>query len=175
MFSQPQKNIEQFGVDPGTKVADLGSGSGFYSLALAQAVGKQGRVFAVDVQQDLLTKLKSEAMQHGFDNIEIIWGDVDEPHGTRLHDASVDRVILSNTLFQVDNKANVLQEAFRILKPKGRALIIDWSDSFGGLGPQPARIVKPEQARALCEQAGFTYVRDIQAGAHHYGIVFTKA
>lgn len=174
MFSDPQKNIEQLGVDPGTKVADLGSGAGFYSLALAKAVGPQGRVFAVDVQQELLTKLKTEALHHYLENIEVIWGDVDEPHGSRLEDASVDRVLVTNTLFQVDHKDILAKEAFRILKPKGRALLVDWTDSFGGLGPHPSRIVKPAQGRALFEQAGFTYVRDIQAGAHHYGMVFTR-
>lgn len=174
MFSDPQKNIEQLGVDPGTKVADLGSGSGFYSLALAKAVGPQGRVFAVDVQQELLTKLKAEAMHHHLENIEVIWGDVDEPHGSRLEDASMDRVLVTNTLFQVDHKDALVAEAFRIVKPKGRVLLVDWTDSFGGLGPHPARVVKPEQGRALFERAGFTYVRDIQAGAHHYGMVFTR-
>jgi len=174
MFSQPHKNIEQLGVDPGTKVADLGAGSGFYSLELAQVVGKQGRVFAVDVQQELLTKLKSEALQHGFENIEIVWGDIEELHGSRLQDSSVDRVLITNTLFQVDHKDVLVAEAFRVLKPKGRALLVDWSDSFGGLGPQSSRIIKPTQGRSLFEQAGFTYVRDIQAGDHHYGMVFTK-
>jgi ubiquinone/menaquinone biosynthesis C-methylase UbiE len=174
MFSDPKKNIEQFGVDPGLTVADLGSGGGFYSLALAAAVGKQGRVFAVDVQQDLLTKLKSEAVQHGFENIDIIWGDVDEPNGTRLQDASVDRVLIANILFQVDHRDMLATEAYRILKPKGRVLLVDWSDSFGGLGPHPARIVTATQGRAIFEQAGFTYIRDIQAGDHHYGMVFSK-
>ncbi|MEY2640655.1 MAG: hypothetical protein RL150_48 [Candidatus Parcubacteria bacterium] len=174
MFSDPQKNIEQLGVDPGNKVADLGSGAGFYSLAAARVVGTQGRVFAVDVQQELLTRLKRDAAAQHLENIDVVWGDVDEPNGSHLADSSVDRVLIANVLFQVDHKDVLVREAYRILKPKGRALLVDWTDSFGGLGPQPARVVKPSQGRALFEQAGFTFIRDIEAGAHHYGMVFTK-
>lgn len=174
MFAQPEKNIEQFGVDPGLKVADLGSGAGFYSLALARAVGKNGRVFAVDVQQDLLSKLKTEAMQHNLSNIEVVWGDIEEVRGTKIAPQTIDRVVIANTLFQTDDKDGLVQEAARIIKPKGKLLLVDWADSFGGLGPQKSRIVKPDQARALFERAGFSHVRDIKAGDHHYGMVFNK-
>ncbi len=174
MFSQPEKNIEQFAVDPGMKVVDLGSGAGFYTLAIAKAVGKTGKVFAVDVQQELLLKLKNEAFKQGVENIEIIWGDIDEENSTRLADNSVDRVLVANTLFQVDDKDAVAREAFRILKPKCTAMLIDWSDSFGGLGPHRSRIVNPEQGKIIFERAGFSFLRDIKAGDHHYGMIFIK-
>lgn len=174
MFSQPEKNIEQFAVDPGMKVVDLGSGAGFYTLVLSEFVGKTGKVFAVDVQQDLLLKLKNEAFKKGLENIEIVWGDIDEENSTRLSDSSVDRVLIANTLFQVDDKDNVAKEAYRILKPKCTVMIIDWTDSFGGLGPHTSRIVKPEQAKVIFEKAGFSFLRDIRAGDHHYGMIFTK-
>lgn len=174
MFSQPEKNIEQFAVDPGMKVVDLGSGAGFYTLFLADHVGKTGKVFAVDVQQDLLLKLKNEAFKKGLENIEIIWGDIDEENSTRLADASIDRVLIANTLFQTDNKENVVREAYRILKPRCTVLYIDWSDSFGGLGPHVSRVIKPEQGKVIFEKAGFTFLREIRAGSHHYGMIFTK-
>ena len=174
MFSQPEKNIEQFSVDPGMKVADLGSGAGFYSIALARAVGKTGRVFAVDVQQELLSKLKNEAFRNNIDNIEVVWGDVDEENGSKLKEESVDKVIIANTLFQVDDKDNLAKEAYRILKKKGSLLLIDWTDSFGGLGPHNSRVVKPDQGRTILEKAGFSYLRDIKAGDHHYGMIFVK-
>jgi len=174
MFSDPIKNIEQFGVDPGMKVADLGSGAGFYSLEAAKIIGGSGKVYAVDVQQELLVKLKNEARQQSITNIEILWGDIDEMGGSRIQDSAVERVIIANVLFQTDDKETVVKEANRILKPEGMILLVDWSDSFGGLGPQPSRIISEEQGRALFENQGFEFVRDIQAGAHHYGMVFKK-
>lgn len=172
MFSDPQKNIEQFHVDPGMKVADLGSGSGFYSLALAEAVGGSGKVFAVDIQKDLLSKLKNEANSQGYTQLEIVWGDIDEPNGSTLSDQLVDRVIIANTLFQLEKKDETIREAKRILKPKGKLLIVDWTDSFGGLGPHTSDVVSADQAIELAEENGFKLDREIMAGEHHYGLIF---
>ncbi|MDO8590405.1 MAG: methyltransferase domain-containing protein, partial [bacterium] len=68
MFSDPQKNIEQFGLQPGGLVADLGSGAGFYTIAAARAVGNSGRVYAIDILKDMLQKIKNEAQRSGIHN-----------------------------------------------------------------------------------------------------------
>ncbi|MCB9806200.1 methyltransferase domain-containing protein [Candidatus Nomurabacteria bacterium] len=175
MFSDPEHNIEQFAVDPGSKVVDLGSGAGFYSLALSKVVGSSGKVYAVDVQQELLTKLKNESIRQGVSNIEIIWGDIEHRNGTMLADNSIDRVIIANTLFQITHKEEVLAEARRILKPKGTVLCIDWTDSFGGLGPPNHYVFKEDQAEILFRKAGFEFVRKIEAGDHHYGMIYRKS
>ena len=174
MFSDPQKNIDQFAVDPGMKVADIGSGAGFYSLALARTVGTTGTVYAIDIQQDLLVKLKNEATQENLENIEIIWGDIEELKGTKLADNSVDKVVIANVLFQTHDKESVIKEAYRILKPKGSLLFIDWSDSFGGIGPANHYLVTKDQAKVLFEKNSFIFVRDVDAGAHHYGMIVKK-
>lgn len=174
MFSDPQKNIDQFSVDPGMKVADLGSGAGFYSLALARTVGGSGIVYAVDIQQELLEKLKRQAKEESLENIEVVWSDIDEPNGSNLADGSVDRVVVANVLFQLENLQGIADESMRIVKQGGMVLVTDWSDSFGGLGPQPSRIVSSNQAQALFEQSGLSLVREISAGDHHYGLVFKK-
>lgn len=174
MFADPQKNVEQFGLQAGQKVADMGAGSGFYSFAAAQSVGARGVVYAVDVQQDLITKLKNEARKRGAHNIEIIWGDIEKSGGTKLGDKSMDAVMLSNVLFQVPERESTLAEAFRILKPGGRLLLIDWSESFGGMGPSAEFLITKLAAQDMAERAGFKFDREITAGAHHYGIIFKK-
>ena len=172
MFSDPQKNIDQFHVDPGMKVVDLGSGAGFYSLTAARAVGEAGRVISVDVQKDLLSKLKSEAQSNNLLNLDVVWGDIDEPNGSTLADGLADRVLVTNTLFQVENRENVIKEARRILKPNGKFLVVDWSESFGGVGPQPADIISSEDTKKICLQNSFELDREIEAGDHHYGLIF---
>ena len=174
MFSSPQKNLEEFGISPGSHVADLGSGSGFYTLAAAKMVGEKGRVYAVDVLKDMLAKLKNEAQRERLHNVETIWGNVERLGGTKLVDASVEIVLACNTLFQLEHKNDFPLEVKRILKPKGRVLVIDWKESFGGMGPQPGHVVSEESARTLFEKAGFTFEKGISAGAHHYGIIFKK-
>lgn len=172
MFSNPEQNIEKVHIDPGMKIANLGSGAGHYSIAAARLVGPSGNVYAVDVQKELLEKLKNESLQQGISNIELVWADLDEPMGTKLADNLVDRVIIANVMFQVEDKDALLVEAKRILKPKGKVLFVDWSDSFGGLGPQDSDIIRPDVARTIFESEGFEFEKDIETGDHHYGLIF---
>lgn len=175
MFSDPEKNIEQLGLEPGMSVADLGAGSGFYAIAAARAVLGAGRVYAIDVQKDLLQKIKTNAHREHLANVEVLWGDLEKLGGTRLRDLSVDVAIVANTLFQIKDKNTLLLEAKRILKPKGRLLIIDWSDSFGGIGPHKDEVLTLASAKTLCEKAGFAFEHELSAGSHHYGLVFRKS
>ena len=174
MFSDPVKNVEQCGIQVGMDIADLGAGSGHYTIAAAKALASTGRVYAVDVQKDLLTKLKNSATREGLYNVEVIWGDIEKLNGTRLSDGSVDFAFLCNVLFQLEDKTNVIKEIKRILKPAGRALVVDWADSFGGIGPKAEMIVKKEKLMDSFQKEGFHLDREISAGMHHYGMIFKK-
>ncbi len=175
MFSDPEKNIEQFDLGKGNYVADFGAGSGFYSFCAAEAVGPSGKVYAIDVQKDLLEKLKSEArnVRH-LNNVDVIWADLEHLGGTRLRESSMDAIIVANVFFQLEKKDNACQEIRRILKPGGRALFVDWASSFGGIGPQVQDIFTEDHAKALFLKHGFKEDRTINAGTQHYGIIFRK-
>jgi ubiquinone/menaquinone biosynthesis C-methylase UbiE len=137
-------------------------------------VGPSGRVYAVDVQKELLSKLQSDAHNQGIHNINIVWGDLDEPKGSTLQDGMIDRIVIANVLFQVENKDALIEEARRILKPKGKLLFVEWSDSYGGLGPHPDDVVREDVAKTLFESQGFSHEKDISTGDHHYGFVVQK-
>lgn len=174
-FANPDKNIAQLGIAEGMQVADFGAGSGFYTIAAARKVGEEGKVYAIDVQRSLLPRLKAHIQEEGLDNVEVIWGDIAHPGGTTLKDTSVNVVIISNVLFQAgDDIVQVCQEAYRVLRPGGRGLVIEWSDSFGGIGPKPEHVIKEETVRSALEGAGFRITGDIDAGAHHYGLIVKK-
>jgi ubiquinone/menaquinone biosynthesis C-methylase UbiE len=170
-FAHPRRNVAALGVEPGMNVADFGSGSGIYVLHIAEALEHSGRVYAIDVQRDLLQRVKNEAQRRGFKNVDVIWTDLERPGSSKLADQTLDLVLISNLLFQVENKAAVLSEAWRILKPTGKLAIIDWSDSFGGMGPQKQDVVTKESALALARENGFELQREFSAGAHHYGML----
>lgn len=174
MFSNPQSNISQFNLQHGARVADIGVGSGFYSIEAARAIGPGGRVYAIDVQKDLLTRLKNEAHRQHLSNIEVFWGDAEKIGGTKLASGLVDAAIVSNILFQVPDKTHLAEEVKRILKPKGRVLIIDWSDSYSAGGPPQKDLFNVDAARSLFEGVGLHYENRINAGSHHYGIILRK-
>lgn len=170
-FAHPVRNVEALGVEPGMTVVDFGSGSGAYVLAIADRLQNAGHVYAVDVQQDLLRRTKNEAHKQGYKNVETIWSDLEKPNSSKIADRHVDIVLVSNLLFQLADKAAPLREAWRILKPTGKLALIDWSESFGGIGPIKKDVVTKEKALEEANRAGFELVKEFDAGAHHYGLI----
>lgn len=175
MFSDPENNIKQFALGPGMMVADFGSGSGFYTMAAARAVAPNGKVFAVDIQKDLLQKLKTGAKQEHLHNIDVVWGDLEHLGGTKLRENSLDAVIVGNLFFQIENKDALCLEIKRILRPNARALVVDWVGSFGGVGPQEKDVMPKMKLTNIFQEHGFVLDREIVAGAEHYGLIFRKA
>ncbi len=173
MFSDPVKNLSQFDLQPGMKVVDIGAGSGYYTIESAKKVGAAGMVYAVDVQRELLDKIKNSANLVGLHNIEAVWGNAEKIGGTKLRESIADRIVLSNTLFQIDpmDRDNLALELKRILKPAGKIMLIDWQS---GSPLSPRTLVPSLEAESLFKKAGFTVEKNFDAGDHHYGIIFKK-
>jgi ubiquinone/menaquinone biosynthesis C-methylase UbiE len=172
MFTNPEQNILHLGLKEGMRVADFGAGSGFYSKACSERVGYTGKVYAIEVQKDLVKKLESEIKDWGITNIDCIWGDIERIGGTKISDHSMDAVIISNVLFQSEDKLGLIDEAKRILKKGGSILFIDWNESFSGMGPTSQNTVTKSAVKELFEKRGFKLVENISTSAHHYGIIF---
>ena len=162
------------GLHEGMKVGDFGTGSGHYALAASVIVGDSGRVYAIDAQEDVLTRLRSEAAHRRLRNIETVWGDCEKPGGTLLKDHALDAVILSNTLFQLEKKEGAIAEIRRVLTPGGKLLVVDWAGAYGGLGPHPEHVVSEHDAEALFITGGFHKQKSFRGGPHHYAILFTS-
>lgn len=173
MFADPVKNLKAFDLRENMIVADLGAGSGFYTTAVAKMV-PMGKVYAIEIQKDFLTTIKNKTNEARLNNVECFLGDVEKIGGTNIKDGIVDAVIASNIFFQIENKDKFVEEIKRILKSGGKVLLIDWSDSSSVLGSGVGSIISKEKVRALFENKGFVWQRDIDAGAHHYGIILMK-
>src|SRR3989338_948223 len=170
MFSDPEKNLKTLPLRENDIVADLGAGTGFYSVAAGKMV-PNGKVYAIEVQKDFLTTIKEKAREAHLSNVECFWGNIEKIGGTKIGDNIVDAVIASNILFQVEDRDQFIEEAKRILKSQGKVLLIDWSDS-SSLGLLVA--VPKIKAREMFEKKGFIFEREIDAGAHHYGMILVK-
>ncbi len=173
-FAHPKRNVAAFGIQGGMRVVDFGAGSGAYVLAIAERLGGTGTVYAIDVQRDLLRKIHNEAVRLGHKNVEVIWADLETPRASKLADGSIDLVLVSNLLFQIPDKVPVLREARRIVKSTGTVVVIDWSDSFGGMGPHPDEVMSEVKATGFFEKHGFTKNGPLSVGAHHYGMILQR-
>lgn len=170
MFADPVKNLRTLSLRENAIVADLGAGTGFYSVAAGHITSK-GKVYAVEIDKDLLATIRHKVAEAHLDNVEIIWGNVEKIGGTKIGDGVLDAVLASNILFQVGDREKFIEETKRILKPGGKVLLIDWAPSH----VFPVKNSMPKnKAREMFEKKGFIWQRDINAGDHHYGMIFSK-
>lgn len=174
MFSDPEHNVQQFGLTPGMQVADFGAGSGFYTVALARAVGSNGHVYALEVQKELLARIKAECEKQKLNNVDIIWSNIEKLGGTKLRERTIDAAVVSNVFFQIEHKDMFASELKRVLKPGARVLFVEWSDSYSGMGPAQSAVVPQSRAEEFFRTNGFEIEHTFPAGAHHYGLILRK-
>lgn len=161
-----------FGIRETDVVADLGAGTGFYSILAAQ-IATKGKVYAVEISKDYLKTIRNKIQEAKLGNIECLWGDVERIGGTKIGNEIADKVITSNILFQVTEKDSFIKEIKRILKKQGEVLFIDWSDL--SQIPRKEMVIPKNQAKEMFETNGFRLEREIDAGIHHYGMIFKKS
>ncbi len=175
MFSDPLKNLKAFGIRETDVVADLGAGTGYYAI-LAAHIASKGKVYAIEIAKDFLETIANKAKSAKLSNIECLRGDVEKAGGTKIGDKVADKAIASNIFFQTENKENFIEEIGRILKDRGEVLVIDWSDEseLSSALSQKGLIVPKETMKRMFEQKGFRLEREVDAGIHHYGMIFIK-
>lgn len=173
-FIVPEVLVTNLHLRPGDKVGDFGSGAGNFTAALSRAVGSPGKVYACEIQRNLVESLIDRVAKERLSNVEVVWSDLEAPNGTKLESGALDAGVAINMLFQAEDRAAVLSEIARTLRPGGKFFLVDWTESWGGLGPQPGLVLTESNAKALAEAAGLTFERSFSAGDHHYGLAFRK-
>jgi len=127
-WQQPERVIEALGIEPGDRVADLGSGSGYFTLRLARAVGPEGRVYAVDVDPEMNAFLRERVEQAGVANVEVIDARFDDP---LLPDGAIDLVLSVDTYHHLEDRPAYFRSLRRDLAPRGRVALIDYDGRKG--------------------------------------------
>lgn len=171
-FVLPDRVVSQFHLNPGDQVADYGAGSGFFMCALARAVGPDGRVYACEIQKGLVERLGDLARQQRLQNVHPLWCDLEEEQGIKIDTGVLDAAIVVNTLFQIDDKETALREMLRPLRSGGKFFVIDWTESFAGMGPRPEQVVPAAAVEELLQATHCQLERTFPAGEHHYGLAF---
>lgn len=171
-FIQPERILAQIGLLPGMQVADLGCGSGYFSIPASRVVGSKGRVFSIDVQRSVLEQVRKQAQLLNINNLETVWSDLEITGATKISPQSLDMVFLVNTLFQIKDKTAALSEARRLVRPGGLLLIVDWLPGDTAIGPLVDKRVNLAEIKQMAASAGFSEYKTINAGTHHFGLVF---
>ena len=152
-WQQPDRVMSDLGMKPGTRVADIGCGEGYFTLQLARAVGPQGLVFAVDINARALAALKKQADQQLLTNVTVV---VSESTDTRLPVESVDVLLISDVLHEVPEaqRLPLVQSAVRALRPGGFLYLIDYRKSRDVTFDPYERLIPRDELVRICTDAG---------------------
>jgi len=171
-FFTPEKILQVLGFTQSVRdAADFGCGYGTFTIPAAKIIS--GTLYAIDIEPDMIERVREKAEKLGIHNIRYILRDF-IAEGSGLGDNSVDYVMLFNILH--DERPNrILKEGFRILKPGGKVGIIHWNYDNTTPGGPPMEIrPRPEQVRQWANDAGFRYKNICDLKPYHYGFVFEK-
>jgi arsenite methyltransferase len=151
-WQQPDKVIAALNLHPGEIVADLGSGGGYFTFKLAKAVAPSGKVYAVDVDKDMIELISKRIKEESGNNVETILATPTDP---RLPQTGVDLIFTVNTYHHIADRSAYFANARKYLRPGGRIAIIDldrraWLEGLLG-HYTPSETIKREM-----EQAGYT-------------------
>ena len=171
-FFAPDKILEMLGLSSfDVDVADFGCGYGTFTIPAARII--QGRVYAFDIEPEMIKAVNKKAKDNNLDNVITVLRDFIS-EGSGLKDLSVDFVMLFNILHDV-KPTLLLQEAFRILRTGGKVGIIHWNfDTSTPRGPPLEMRPKPEKCRKWAESIGFVFVKQFDLKPYHYGMVLKK-
>lgn len=169
-WQQPDRVVRSLGIQSGDRIADLGSGGGYFTFRLAGAVGAEGRVYAVDVDRELNDYIRDRAAEEGRNNIEVILARDDDP---LLPEESVDLIFLSNVYHHIENRPGYFRNVAKYLRPGGRIAIIEFNGEGAferGFGHYtPAGVMKEEM-----QQAGYRLDQEFDFLSRQSFLVFSR-
>lgn len=170
-FLSPEEVLNQLELKEEMAAADFGSGSGGWVIPLAKIL-KEGKVYAIDILEEPLSALKGKADLAGASNIETIQADLEKEGELKINGNSLDLILMTNLLFQIEEKEKAFQEAKRILKKEGKVLVVDWK-AKSSLGPKEGK-VPAEDVKKIAKDLGLKFQKEVKAGDYHYGLLFEK-
>lgn len=168
---RPDSLVNALDIPIGASVADLGCGTGYFTWRLAEKVGPAGKVFAVDVQQNMLDRTAETLKKHQLSNVTLILGGEDNPH---LAPESLDLIFIGYAYHEFSAPEAMMMNVRRALKPDGRLVLIEFAEAHP-FGPQDkAERMTINQIRAEIEPLGFELDRVLDLLPIQHGLIFTK-
>lgn len=161
---RPLAVLKDTGLKKGDSFADIGSGPGFFSFPASRIVGKDGVVYAIDTQKEMLEGLKSQSPPPNI--IPVLSGENSIP----LEPSIIDFALVAYVLHETEDKARFLKEIRRIMKPGARLLVIDWKKKKEEHGPPRDERLSIKTVEGLLRKAGFASVKASPLNSSHYRV-----
>lgn len=169
-WQKPEQVMDALGIADGARVADLGAGGGYFTIRLARRVGPNGRVYAEDVQDEMLGSIRRRIEREQLTNVETVKGTFDDP---TLPDG-LDAVLIVDTFNAFERPITVLQRVRESLKPGGRVGIIEYTKEGHGPGPAMEERIDPDVVIRAARAAGLQLAKRETFLRYQYMLVFEK-
>lgn len=160
-WQRPEQIMDHLGIAEGSVVADLGAGGGWFTIRLARRVGPNGRVYAQDIQPEMIGAIKRRVDREGLKNVDTVLGTTADPQLP----APVDVVLIVDTYHEMDDPQTLLRKVRASLKPGGRVGIVEFTKNGHGPGPameeraDPERVIRDAQAAGLRLESRGNFLR----------------
>jgi ubiquinone/menaquinone biosynthesis C-methylase UbiE len=166
----PEGALNAIGITAGMTVAEIGAGTGYMSLRMAKRVGPGGKVYANDIQPEMLKRLRDNATKSGFRNVEAVLGDVADP---RLPKGQMDLVLLVDVYHEFSKPQEMLRRIRETLKPSGRLVLLEYRKEDPNVPIREEHKMSVGQVRAELEPEGFRLSQTIETLPRQHILIFT--
>lgn len=171
-FQKPQQVMDAFELKPGMKVADIGCGSGYFTVKIASEIGPEGKVWAIDAWQDMLDYLDRRVQIEGLENVELVKVERDDP---MIPDGSADLILMVDVYHYIKDRVAYGKVIRKDLAPGGRLIVLDYipkSLEERPWGPPPSQHMSEEELTADLEKAGFKKVKQHDFLPEQYFVIY---
>lgn len=149
---QPDRALDLIGIAKGSTAADIGAGAGYITWRLAERVGPTGKVYANDIQPEMLDLLRRNMRQRNLENVEPVLGAIDDP---KLPKGAIDLVILVDVYHEFSEPQKMLRRIRECLKPDGRLVLLEYRGEDPKVPIRPEHKMTVAQVKAELEPEGF--------------------
>jgi ubiquinone/menaquinone biosynthesis C-methylase UbiE len=165
----PRKAITALQLRPGQAIADIGAGSGYYTMLLSAAVGPRGRVYASDIQPEMLALIRQKVEKRRLSNVELLLGTATE---SRLPDGAIDLALMVDVYHELSQPQAFLQSLKRAFKPNGRLVLIEFRKEDASVPIRAEHKMSVREARMELEAEGYRFERVIDVLPWQHILVF---
>jgi arsenite methyltransferase len=169
-YQKPHEVVMSLGIKEGETIADIGAGSGYFAFRFTHHVGDSGRVYAVDINPDMIVRMNQRIRDMKVKNMVTVLSTPDDP---LLMDNSIDRFFLCEVWHHIQDKTKYLGLMKKMLKPAGQVIMIDFQKKDLPLGPPDEMKIAREDVIKEMEASGFQLQKENTFLPYHYFLVFT--
>lgn len=170
-WQKPEKVVDYLAIKNGDTVADIGAGSGYFTVILSRRIGDSGKVYAVDIEKGMIEYIEKRAQKEGLNNMNYILAKPDDP---LLPKSSVDLIFICDTYHHIEKRDGYLKILKDVLKKDGRLVIVDFHAVNTPVGPPLSMRIPKEKTVKEILSAGFKAEAEYFFLPYQYFLIFSK-